>query len=131
MTPFFIPVALAFVFLAVVVFMVNRERPTFFPAVLSAIADKLRGGSWLTISLVLITALYFFAPHQLGVLLWAVVKLTVAAYAGYWVDRLAFKDARPHLFNPANDGDESLWVFAWLRRAMIISATLIAVALTA
>ncbi len=56
---------------------------------------------------------------QAQTVLWKLGNLTVAAYAGYWIDRRAFRMR----IEPGSDGSEQL------RRAIIMAAAMIAVAL--
>lgn len=49
--------------------------------------DKLRVGPWLIAALIMAAVVGWLYPHQLGVLLWSLTKLSFGAYLGYWIDR--------------------------------------------
>lgn len=66
----------------------------------------------------------FVAPHQLYVLTWSLAKLGLAAFLGYWMDRTLFPHGRP-----AEQTDNNLRQAAWLRRAIIIAASVVALGL--
>ena len=68
-----------------------------------------------------VTAIGFVSPPQLSVLLLKLAEVTAAAYAGYWIDGHAFIVAE-------QDVIDNLGV-VMIRRAIIIGATLIAVAI--
>lgn len=106
--------------------------------------DKLRLGPWLVAALIMAAIVGVLYPHQLGVLLWSLTKLSFGAYLGYWIDRSLFPYARPHeLFSKAAHvsgtiREESALSasrlrreasLATLRRAVIIAAALIALGL--
>ncbi|OOZ41693.1 hypothetical protein BOW53_02900 [Solemya pervernicosa gill symbiont] len=84
------------------------------------IQDKARGGWWLLAALLLIAVIAFTAKHQIGVLVWSLAKISVAAYLGYWIDRSMFREGRP-------DQQKALGCkhAAWYRRAAIISACIV------
>lgn len=94
---------------------------------------------WLWITLLLIVAIGFMAPHMLSVLAWKASLLTMAAYLGYWICRAAEASVgRPHELleeasaqkDPARSWQlEQLAAAAYQRRAWVISACLIAAAL--
>jgi hypothetical protein len=91
---------------------------------LRALKDRLRAWPWLAGALLAIAVVTVIAPHQLGVLVWALAKLTVGVWLMYWVDRSIFGYARPH----ALTGGER--VHAMYRRAILIAGGLIALALS-
>ncbi|MBL1267633.1 MAG: hypothetical protein COA87_007770 [Halomonas sp.] len=92
--------------------------------------DKLRIGPWLILALITTIGVAFLYPHQLGVLLWSLTKLCWGAYLGYWIDRSIYPYARPAVFNPDKDLNErTLWELLMLRRAIIISAAVLALGL--
>jgi hypothetical protein len=82
--------------------------------------DKLRAWPWLVAALFTTLIVGLLAPHQLGLLAWALSKLSLGAYLGYWVDRSLFPYARP---DRMLDNSPDL---AMLRRALIVSACVIA-----
>lgn len=101
--------------------------------------------AWLWISIALAVAIGVTAPHQLPVSLYKLSLITSAAWVGYWIDRSLFPYARPdaYLVKPFSVGgpfppesvlpvDASLvFAAAQLRRALIIAAAMIGVALGA
>lgn len=92
-----------------------------------ALIDKFRAAPWLIVTLVMTTVIGVLYPHQLGVLLWSLCKLTAGAYVGYWIDRTIFYYARPGDFQ-----DNGPWQIAaafMLRRALIMSSTILALGL--
>ena len=114
-----------------------------------------RLASWWTVALVLSIVVLFFAPAQLPVTLYKLNLIALAAVAGYWIDRSIFPYARPNIdalrlleplpvitateveaaegeFLYANHYGE-LYYFAatQIRRALIVSATVLAAALGA
>lgn len=52
------------------------------------------GFAALAVCSALLVALFF--PHRLPGLLGMVAQFSIAAYLGYWVDRVCFPYARPH-----------------------------------
>lgn len=53
--------------------------------------------SWWLIALVLSLAVFLIAPQQLPVSLYKLNLISLAALAGYWIDRAVFPYARPQL----------------------------------
>lgn len=107
---------------------------------------------WLIAAVLLAILVYLIAPQQLPVSLYKLSLVALAAVAGYWIDRSVFPYARPHFFvdatalnlpkgvevgdalwsPPVVDGSmPSLAASCMLRRAIIISAAMIAVSLGA
>ena len=64
---------------------------------------KLHLWEWLTLVAVLSVAIALGAPQQLPVLAYKVLMLSVAALAGYALDRSLFPYARPDVVLDAND----------------------------
>lgn len=104
--------------------------------------DALRLSPWLFATLIMALAIFFLYPHQLGVLLWSLTKLSAGAYLGYWIDRSLFPYARPHQFFSLASllesqdvskkaGSQMRWQasMASLRRAIIIMAAILALGL--
>lgn len=83
---------------------------------------------WWIIAAVLAAIIAVIAPHQLGVTAYKLSLVALAAIVGYHVDRSAFPGARPHLFAPE---EATQLAAAWIRRAIIIAAAMIAVSLGA
>ncbi|MAZ33402.1 MAG: hypothetical protein CMO06_09685 [Thalassospira sp.] len=96
------------------------------------ILDKLRAGPWLVLSLVMVLIVGWLYPHQLGVLLWSLTKLSFGAYLGYWIDRSIFYYGRPgdvpHDCN-ACMATTIRAVCYQLRRALIIASAILALGL--
>ncbi|MBZ9574398.1 putative holin [Modicisalibacter sp. MOD 31.J] len=91
--------------------------------------DTLRIGPWLILALIMTTAVGMLYPHQLGLLLWSLAKLSWGAYLGYWIDRSLFPYARPGAFTVSNTNGLQSVALLMLRRAIIIAAALIALGL--
>lgn len=118
-----------------------------FTTLPTTLRDKLRVGPWLVAALIMAVIVGLLYPHQLGVLLWSLTKLSFGAYLGYWIDRSIFPYARPGDALPSpteaepsdQDDDEGLTLLVdevylqpellMLRRAIIIAAALIALGL--
>ena len=98
---------------------------------ISHLADKFRAGGWLIAAVVLAALVGFLHPHQLGVLLWSLLKLAAGAYLGYWVDRSIFYYARPGdlSVNQPNVAAAYMIAACMLRRALIMAAAIVALGL--
>lgn len=81
---------------------------------------------WIIIALALTLMVGVLAPHQLGVTLYKLSLVSLAAVLGYWIDRSVFPYARPHETAP-----KELSVKTQIRRAIVIAAVIIAIALGA
>ena len=105
---------------------------------------RARMAGWLYVSLVLAVAILLLAPYQLPVTLYKLSLITTGAWLGYWLDRALFPYARPGCFiqwgaSPGGPGvvlamseaQVRAFAAAMLRRALIIAAVVIAVALGA
>ncbi len=108
-----------------------------------------RMSGWFLIVVLLMAAVWLFAPHQLTVSLYKLSLVTLAAVAGYWLDRSLFPYARPHEFFSKQvplkievpEGQQpfvsytedrsAVACYCMLRRAIIIAAAMIAVSLGA
>ncbi|MDX1755868.1 MAG: putative holin [Marinobacter sp.] len=93
--------------------------------------DKFRAGPWLIATLLMATVVGILYPHQLGVLLWSLTKLSAGAYLGYWIDRSIFYYARPGEFFPEQRAGKTpeFWSVVcqcMIRRAIIMAATILA-----
>lgn len=82
---------------------------------------------WLLVTLVLIALIAVLSPQQLPVSLYKLSLLTMAAVAGYWIDRSLFPYARPDDISLAPSA--ILQASAMLRRAIIVGAAMLAVSL--
>lgn len=117
--------------------------------------------SWWIIALTLSALVFVLAPQQLPVSLYKLNLIALAAVAGYWIDRSVFPYARPQLSalralddptddappelsaDPAQEGQQCVMVAlpdaarlyfmlgCMMRRAVIMSATIVAVGLGA
>jgi hypothetical protein len=122
------------------------------------ILRRWRMSDWLLVALVLALLVWLLAPAQLVVSLYKLSLVSMAAVAGYWIDRSLFPYARPDEFL-ADESDDAatkklppltdeasaddvavlevmdsnphLLAMAMLRRAIIVAATMLAVGLGA
>jgi hypothetical protein len=85
--------------------------------------DLMRCSPLLAFGLVASVIVFLLNPAKLGLMLWGCARLAVYAYIGYWIDRVLFKYARPHTLDGIAEGT------AWKRRALIVSAAILAGAL--
>lgn len=114
----------------------------------------------LIVSILLLVAIAYLAPQQLEVSLYKVSLVTIAAVAGYWIDRELFPYSRPDTFivvdepepeadkvkpadPPGTDGVlvssipmtwsafDLLFAAAQLRRAIIVGCAMLAIGLGA
>jgi hypothetical protein len=113
---------------------------------------KWRMADWLLAAAVLALLVWLMAPQQLPVSVYKLSLVTMAAVAGYWIDRSLFPYGRPDAFLAEEMGDEPsepagecgidelritsdaqprLLAAAMLRRAIIVAATMLAVGLGA
>jgi hypothetical protein len=103
-----------------------------------------RMAGWLYVSLALVLAILLLAPYQLPVSLYKLSLITSAAWVAYWIDRGLFPYARPDRFiawcaSPGAPGcglamtlEQAIaFAAAMLRRAILIAAAMIGVALGA
>ena len=84
------------------------------------ILDKLRAWPLLVLGVVVLALVVDLNAAKLGLMLWGLARVFVFGYLGYWLDRVAFPYARPHTQSGM------LAATAWLRRACIIAACVIA-----
>lgn len=97
---------------------------------------KIRMSVSLFCALVLIIVIGAIAPHQLPVTAYKLSLISLAAVAGYYIDRECFPYARPdrllalHIQEPAA-GWAAIYAAAQIRRALVVAAVVIAVALGA
>jgi hypothetical protein len=97
---------------------------------------RARMAGWLLVSLALTVAVAATAPTQLPVSLYKLSLITSAAWVAYWIDRSLFPYARPDAFliqpeKPATPEMQLAFGLAQLRRAIIIGAAMVGVALGA
>lgn len=101
---------------------------------------------WLLLAVCLVVVIALVSPQQLPVATYKLSLISLATVAGYWLDRSLYPYARPDSYleldwrhgteEPAFDADYRIvpgyhWVFcaAMLRRAIIVGAVVLAVAL--
>lgn len=83
---------------------------------------------WIAIALLLAGVIAWLAPHQLPVTLYKLSLISAGGAVGYWIDRSLFPYARPDDYWVA-PGIET--AAAMLRRAIIVAACIVGVALGA
>jgi len=88
---------------------------------------KFRMLDWAGIALVLSLAIAIVAPHQIGVTVYKLSLVSLAAVAGYWIDRSLFYYARPDDLSLSQTETAA----AYLRRAIVVGACIIGVSLGA
>lgn len=91
--------------------------------------DKFRAGPWLIFTIVMAAIVGFLYPHQLGVLLWSLTKLSAGAYLGYWIDRTIFYYGRPGDIAHKDLDTALLIIGCMIRRALIMAAAITALGL--
>ena len=96
---------------------------------------RARMSGWLLVTLLLVAAIAVTAPQLLLVSFYKLSLITSAAWVAYWIDRSLFPYARPdcYLSEFGQPVPEHRVVFAaaQVRRAIIIAAAMIGVALGA
>ena len=88
---------------------------------------QIRMLDWVVVSILLTLAIGLLAPHQLGVTLYKLSLVSLAAVAGYWIDRSLFPYARPDELALS----EMETVAAYVRRAILVAACIVGVSLGA
>ncbi|AVI04935.1 hypothetical protein [Alteromonadaceae phage B23] len=91
--------------------------------------DKFRAGPWLIFTIVMAAIVGFLYPHQLGVLLWSLTKLSAGAYLGYWIDRTIFYYGRPGDIRHKDLETAVLIIGSMIRRSLIMAAAILALGL--
>lgn len=104
-----------------------------------------RTTTWLVLAAILLLAVAIVAPPQLPVVLYKATLLALAAVVGYWLDRALFPYARPDGYlhrdwrygtdEPEGDVDypvvagyEAVFLWAMVRRALVVGAAMLAMA---
>jgi hypothetical protein len=82
---------------------------------------------WLVVAALLSLVIAVVAPHQLGVTAYKLSLVSLAAVAGYWIDRSLFYYARPDDFSLT----DAQVAAAYIRRAIIVGACIVGVSLGA
>ncbi|ASY76792.1 MULTISPECIES: putative holin [Pectobacterium] len=102
---------------------------------------KPRLTGWIVTSALLFAVIGLISPQQLPVTVYKLSLISLAAVLGYWLDRSLFPKARPGLFLeqgdepvprgrfPVRDGHHTVFAASMLRRALIVSAVCIGVAM--
>lgn len=91
--------------------------------IVNKIKDMGRMSQFAIVGMIILAVVTLFHPAHVAVLGWTAGKVLIAATLGYWVDRIAFPEHRPHEVKPVARADA-----ARLRRAIIISAVVLAMA---
>ena len=90
------------------------------PGALSAVPRSFRLSGMAIATLVLVAVVGFVAKQQVEIIVYKACLITMAAVAGYWVDRELFPDSRPHDIT-----DPTLrWKYEG-RRALIVAAAML------
>lgn len=90
-------------------------RPTF--------AARLRAWPLLLCFVLCFAVTVWMAPVKIGLTIFGLAKIALGAYLGYWIDRTLYPYARPHTLEGEAAGA------SWKRRALIVSACILAAAL--
>lgn len=102
--------------------------------------------TWLLLAVLLTVLLAILSPVQLPVALYKLCLVALASVVGYWIDRALFPYARPDAFlnrdwrlgtvEPVGEADypvvtgyEAIFAACLIRRALVVGAVVIAVAL--
>lgn len=102
-----------------------------------AVGTRFRMIDWLAFAAALSVAIAVIAPQQLPVTAYKLSLVSLAAVAGYWLDRSLFPYARPDQFRNWRgqflvDSPEAIvFIVAQIRRALIIAACVVGVSLGA
>jgi|GEM_PF-798086 len=106
---------------------IRTRFAAFVASALPTLRDKLRGTALLAIALLLLLLIAqpnalidYPQPVKNGLLAWLVCKLAIAAYLGYWFDRLLHPKSRPGSLKDIER------MAAEKRRAFIVCATILA-----
>ncbi|WP_314972660.1 putative holin [Comamonas testosteroni] len=101
---------------------------------------------WLLLAVALVAVIAFVSPQQLPVVAYKLSLISLAVITGYWLDRSLYPYARPDSYlerdwrHGTDEADFDVdyrivpghhWVFcaAMIRRAMVVGAVVLAVAL--
>lgn len=81
---------------------------------------------WLGLTtLILLLLIFYLLPSQFPIVLHKVSLVTLGSIVGFWIDAHLFPFATPWTLK---DGDQRTFQVAMLRRALIVSAVLLAIA---
>ncbi|APY32526.1 TPA: putative holin [Citrobacter freundii] len=102
---------------------------------------KPRLSGWLLTSVLLLGTIGLVSPQQLPVVVYKLSLITLAAVLGYWLDRSLFPKSRPGQYLkhdeklmadgrfPVQTGLHMVFSAALIRRALIVAAVCLAVAM--
>ncbi|HDW3810933.1 TPA: putative holin [Klebsiella pneumoniae] len=102
---------------------------------------KPRLSGWLLTAIILFLVIALVSPQQVTVVIYKLSLITLAAVTGYWLDRSLFPKARPGQYlrheqplmedgrYPVQTGCHMVFAIAMLRRAIVVSAVCLAVAM--
>ncbi|EBW3177658.1 hypothetical protein DPD67_19150 [Salmonella enterica subsp. enterica serovar Javiana] len=105
-----------------------------------ATAPRPRLWGWLLAAAVMFLVIALVSPQQLPVVIYKLSLISLAAVLGYWLDRSLFPKARPgqflchipHLMEagrwPVEEGCHLVFAATLIRRAIIVAAVCLAVA---
>ena len=108
---------------------------------LIAYVQKTRLRGWLVAAVLLLLIIALVSPQQLPVVVYKLSLISLAAVLGYWLDRSLFPKARPGQYLkhderlmaegrwPVQTGLHLVFAAALLRRALIVAAVCLAVAM--
>jgi hypothetical protein len=102
--------------------------------------------TWLVVAALLIAVISIVSPQQVPVAIYKLSLISLAAVCAYWIDRALFPYARPDGYlvrdwrcgscvgthrvdYPIADGYETPFMLSTIRRAVIVAAVVLAVAL--
>lgn len=96
---------------------------------------------WQFMAVLLLVLIALVSPQQLTVVIYKISLITLAAVLGYWLDRSLFPKATPGQYlehsptlmqsglYPVKPGCEQVFAAALIRRAIIVAAVCLAVAM--
>ena len=97
-------------------------RPRLFTNLASMLDDMRAARPLLVLFVISFAVVLWLQPLKAGLALWGVSKVALSAYLGIVIDRVGFNPAaRPYL-----QTDAIRQAGAWLRRALIVAAAIIA-----
>ena len=79
--------------------------------------------AWVYVSIPLLLVVGILSSQKIGLVVYKINLITIAATLGYWIDRTAFPYGRP------DEVDNVMMPSAMIRRAIIMAACVLAMAL--